>query len=224
MNTALGNCLIMCGMIYAYAAERDVNIKLMNNGDDWVIFMEKADLERFHEGLEDWFLDLGFRMTREAPAHTIEQIEFCQMRCIQTGTGPVMVRNIGAAREKDSMCLFPLDNEAAFTKWLWAVGECGLALTGGVPVMQDMYECYMRSGVKSKMNEAVHMQSGAMFLRKGLEAKHQAITPEARVSFMEAWGYTPDEQTALEEYYRTLNLTYGVTHIENLQDIQSSPL
>jgi hypothetical protein len=87
-----------------------------------------------------------------------------------------------------------------------------------------MYECYMRSGVKSKMAEAVHMQSGAMFLRKGLEAKHQLITDEARVSFMEAWGYTPDEQTALERYYEKLVLTYGVTHLENLEDIQSSPL
>lgn len=224
MNTALGNCLIMCGMIYAYAEDRRVNIKLMNNGDDCVIFMEKADLDRFHEGLEDWFLELGFRMTREAPAYTLEQIEFCQMRCISTVSGPVMVRNVDTAREKDSMCLFPLDNEAAFMKWIWAVGECGLALTGGVPVMQAMYECYMRSGVSSKMNEAVHMQSGAMFLRKGLESKHQVISPEARVSFMEAWGYTPDEQTALEEYYNKLQLTYGITHVENLQDIQSSPL
>jgi hypothetical protein len=41
---------------------------------------------------------------------------------------------------------------------------------------------------------------------------------------MEAWGYTPDEQTALEEYYDQLILTYGVTHLDNLQDIKSSPL
>lgn len=223
MNTALGNCLIMCGMIYAYAEEKGVKIKLMNNGDDCVIFMEQEDLGRFHHGLEEWFLEMGFRMTREAPAYTIEQIEFCQMRCISTQCGSVMVRNVDAAREKDSMCLFPLESEAAMRKWLWAVGECGLALTGGVPVMQSFYECYMRNGVMSKMNEAVHMQSGAMFLRKGLEAKRVEVSSDARVSFMEAWGLTPDEQVALEAYYDSLEIKYERTHIENLEQVFSSP-
>lgn len=224
MNTALGNCLIMCAMIYAYAEERSINIKLMNNGDDCVIFMERENVDAFHVGLEEWFLQLGFRMTREAPASKLEQIEFCQMRCIRTSTGPIMVRNWTTAREKDSMCLFPLDNAAAMQKWLWAVGECGLALTGGIPVMQEMYKCYMRNGVISKMNEAVHMQCGAMFLRKGMDSKELPVSDEARVSFMEAWDITPDEQYALEEYYMQLNISYGVDQVENLDQIFSSPL
>lgn len=223
MNTALGNCLIMCAMIYAYAEERGVKVKLCNNGDDCVIFMEAQDVVRFHEGLEEWFLDLGFRMTREAPAYKLEDIEFCQMRCIQTATGPVMVRNVDAAREKDSMCLFPLDTGMAARKWLWAVGECGLALSAGIPVMQAMYSAYMRAGVPSNMCEATYLQRGAQFLRVGLEAKILPVSDEARVSFMEAWGMTPDEQTALENYYDNLVITTTQDHIENLQDILSSP-
>ncbi len=223
MNTALGNCLVMCAMIYAYAEERGINIKLMNNGDDCVIFMESEDVARFHVGLEEWFYEMGFRMTREAPAYKLEAVEFCQMRFIQTSEGPIMVRNIDAAREKDSMCLFPLNSEKAMRKWLWAVGECGLALTGGIPVMQAMYECYMRNGVDSNMDNAVQLQRGAVFLRKGLASKHMPVSDEARVSFMEAWGMTPDEQVALESYYEQHTINWMVNHTDNFLQIESSP-
>jgi len=134
-----------------------------------------------------------------------------------------MVRNFETAREKDSMCLFPLDSKKAMQKWLYAVGECGLALCGGIPVMQELYKCYMRCGVASKMGEAVHMQSGARMLAKGLASKELPVSDEARVSFMEAWGLTPDEQTALEEYYANYEIEYSVDHLENLEQIHSSP-
>ncbi len=223
MNTALGNCLIMCAMIYAYAEERGVNIRLMNNGDDCVIFMDRSDLSKFHIGLEAWFIEMGFRMTREAPAYELEQIEFCQMRCIATSRGYTMVRNFETAREKDTMCLFPLSSETAMKKWLWAVGECGLASTGGVPVMQSIYTCYMRNGLSSNMRDAVQMQCGARFLARGLESKQYPITPEARVAFQVAWGLTPDEQVALEQYYDELDIQYEMKHVDNLDQVASSP-
>lgn len=223
MNTALGNCLIMCAMIYAYAEEKGIKVKLMNNGDDCVIFMESEDVKHFHVGLEKWFIEMGFRMTREVPAYKLEDIEFCQMRCIQTDQGPIMVRNLDAAREKDSMCLYPLKTEMAMRKWLWAVGECGLALTGGIPVMQAMYACYMRNGVRSDMDKAVQLQRGAMFLRIGMEAKWLPVSDSARVSFMEAWGLTPDEQVALEDYYDSHSIPYNIDHTDNFLQIPSSP-
>ncbi len=89
--------------------------------------------------------------------------------------------------------------------------------------MQSLYKCYMRNGIPSNMCDAVQMQSGARFLARGLESKERPITDEARVSFMAAWGHTPDEQVALESYYDGLVIDYKPDHIENLDQVLSSP-
>jgi len=224
MNTALGNCLIMCGMVWTYARARSVPIKFINNGDDCVVFMERDCYQQFIVGLDEWFLDLGFRMIAEAPVYDLALVEFCQMRCINTGQGPVMVRNFETAREKDSASFLPLTTEKETRKWLWAVGECGLALTGGVPIFQEFYKWYMRHGVEGAVGSSVQMQSGAMFLRQRLQAREAPITAEARVNFFEAWGVTPDEQVVLEEYYRGLPFVFTKTHIDEYIEVEGAPL
>lgn len=223
MNTALGNCLIMCAMVHSYARERGVNIRFINNGDDCVVFMEREHEQDFVRGLDEWFLDMGFRMTREPTVDQLEEVEFCQMRPIKLAIGWTMVRNFDTAREKDSLCLLPLNDKKAMRKWLYAVGECGLALCSGIPVMQSMYECYMRNGMASNMGNSVQMQSGARILARGLLSKRQPVHPDSRVSFFSAWGYTPDEQVALESYYDKLTLSFTTNVVDKFSDIETSP-
>ncbi len=223
MNTALGNCLIMCAMVYAYARERNVPIRFINNGDDCVVFMEKHYEAQFVEGLDEWFMELGFRMTREPTVDNLSGVEFCQMRPILVDGEYIMVRNFDTAREKDSLCLLPLNGKKAMEKWLYAVGECGLALCAGVPVLQSMYQCYMRNGTPSRMAESVHMQSGMRLLAKGLQSKSREIGVDARVSFFEAWGYTPDEQVELERYYDGLTIDYSANTVDNYDEIIDAP-
>lgn len=224
MNTALGNCLLMCAMVWSYAQTKGVRVKLMNNGDDCQVFMERRDLETFMVGLNDWFMGMGFRMTIEDPVYEVQQVEFCQMKPIETSNGWVMVRNLDKAREKDSMSIIPLSSQRVLRKWLHAVGECGLALCGGVPIMQAMYEAYMRQGFKSKMSDSVAMQSGARFLAMGLESKRAPITTKARVDVFKAWGYTPDEQVAMEEWYDSLVFDSTPRLVDNLEEIDHAPL
>lgn len=224
MNTALGNCLIMCGMVWAYAKERDVPIKFINNGDDCVVFMERENYQKFSVGLNEWFLELGFRMTVEPPVYILSQVEFCQMRCIRTLRGPLMVRNFDTAREKDSASFLPLAGEQETRKWLWAVGECGLALTGGVPVFQEFYKWYMRHGVAGRTDKSVQMETGAMFLARRLDVKECEISDDARIDFMDAWGMTPDEQVLLEQYYAGLGFRYSKIHIDNYDQVHGAPL
>lgn len=201
MNTALGNCLIMCGLVWRYSRDRGVPTKLVNNGDDCVVFMERSDLERFSAGLDDWFLRMGFRMTVEPAVSDFEAIEFCQMRPIHTQRGWVMVRNIPTALRKDTMCTMKLDQESV-RKWIGAVGECGLALCAGVPVMQAFYLAYCRSGVKwGKMANAPQMDTGLSRMRGDLKSREVVVTDRARLSCYIAWNITPDEQVALEEHY-----------------------
>jgi len=203
LNTSLGNCLIMCGSIYAYSKQKDVTIELANNGDDCVVFMEQDDLPKFLNGLEGWFHHRGFSMVAEEPVYEFEHIEFCQTKPILTSTGWRMVRNHAAVFKKDPICLISIANDKTFKKWLNAVGECGTILNQGVPVQHSFYNCYLRHGIDAgdAMKEHIFKGSSMMTKISGLEGGE--ITPESRVSYYEAFGILPDEQIAIERYYDT---------------------
>lgn len=222
MNTALGNCIIMCALIYTYANERGVKINLANNGDDCVVFMSKFDLNRFQTGLDEWFSEMGFIMTSEEPVFNIEQIEFCQCKPVLGSNGYVMCRNFDKSREKDSMCLLDISTESSARKWLMAVGECGLALTSGIPVMQELYQAYVRNGVKSNMIRSVGWSCGMTYMSHGLNPRYATISEESRESFYLSFGITPDEQVALEGYYRDWNYTHTKSY-EDLEHIECAP-
>lgn len=224
MNTSLGNSFIMCAIIWCWLRSCGVQARLANNGDDCVVIMERGDVDRFTHGFEAYAKNLGFTMVVEEPVDVFERIEFCQTHPVWDGVNWRMVRNLGAAREKDSMCLFPIDNPGALEAWIYAVGECGLALTSGMPVFQEMYSAMMRNGRKSNMSEAVFMQSGSRMLSLGMESKASFVTSDARVSFFSAFGLTPDEQVALEEYYQQWKLAPVVQEVSMVTEVDVSPL
>lgn len=223
MNTALGNCLIMCAMIYAYAKERGVDVELANNGDDCVVFMEAEHLNKFSHGLDEWFDQLGFVMTKEVPVYELHEVEFCQSKPVYGSHGLVMCRGFMKSREKDSICLFDITNSKAASKWLGAVGECGLAIASGVPVLQEMYNSFVRAGTPSKLTKSVGWQCGMTMMAKGLHSRYEEITADARYSFFVAFGITPDEQVALEEYYRSWKYSDDVAWDADLSDILAAP-
>lgn len=150
--------------------------------------------------LDSWFLAMGFRMTVEAPVYSLEEIEFCQMHPIQTGLGWNMVRNIKVALQKDTLCSIPL-NDVSARKWMLAVGECGMAICSGVPIMQSFYKAYVRHGLQSNIGNSVAMASGLRMMRGNMVSRETPVTDCARLSVFSAWGITPDEQIALESYY-----------------------
>lgn len=202
LNTSLGNCLIMCGSVHAYAAHRHVDVELANNGDDCVIIMEKSNLSNFLGGIDGWFRDLGFSMVAEEPVYEFDQIEFCQTHPIQCQTGWRMVRNHEATLKKDPMCLIAVQNNKVFRKWLQAVGECGTHMTSGIPVQFSFYNAFLRHGVECSeaMREHIFKGSSTMTRLDQLEYIH-TITPEARVSYYYAFGILPDHQVEIENYY-----------------------
>lgn len=224
MNTSLGNSYIMCAIIWTWLERIGVRASLANNGDDCVIILDRCDLSRFESGFDGYALDLGFRMVVEKPVTEFEQIEFCQTQPVYDGQSWRMVRNLAKSREKDSMCMFPLTTQGAVGSWLYAVGECGLALTSGLPVLQEMYSAYMRNGRPSKMSEAVFMKSGSQFLARGMPAEYRVVSDDARVSFFAAFGWTPDEQVAMEQYYSSWVLDPVVVLADSVDDVETSPM
>ena len=223
MNTSLGNSYIMCAIIWTWMRRCGVRARLVNNGDDCVVIMEREDTMSFSDGFSEFAAELGFTMVVERPVDVFEHIEFCQTHPVFDGTTWRMVRNFDSAREKDSMCLFPLDTAGALQSWLYAVGECGLALTSGLPVFQEMYTAFMRCGKPSRMGDALFMQGGRAMMARGMESKRSNVTTSARVSFFEAFGVTPDEQTALEEYYRFWTVSHKIVDVDSVLDVAHAP-
>lgn len=224
MNTAMGNCLIMSAMVITYCREKGIKMELANNGDDCVVFMEREDLPSFSTNLREWFIDLGFRLTVETAVDVLEHVEFCQMHPVCVNDVWTMVRNFHSSREKDSIAMLDISKPSSYAKWLGAVGECGLALNSGVPVLQQLYITMGRHGTGGKMRDALQMQSGAQFLRMGLEAKVERICASTRLSFYLAFDITPDEQVALEEYYAKLDMRFGgVQACGNQYEVTTAP-
>lgn len=200
MNTSLGNCLLMCSMIYEYSMQRSVSVQLANNGDDCVVILEKSDLERFSQGLDEWFTQVGFTMKVEKPVFSFEEIEFCQTHPVFDGSRWIMMRNPLTAIDKDTVLLQPYQTRKQVANWMYAVGQGGLRLTGGLPVCQNFYRALRRYGSGGRK----FVEYRSWYVRKmteGMDRDFGPVTPEARASFHTAFGITPQEQLQLELYF-----------------------
>lgn len=215
INTSLGNCIIMCSLIYAFAKEKGIDVELANNGDDCVVFLEEADLEKFQEDLDSWFQTKGFRMTVEEPVFELEQVEFCQTHPVCVDGAYRMIRNPLTCLRKDVMCLRPIMNDMTFRKWLYAVGAGGVELNSGVPVLQSFYNCLKGNGVKSeKFNDLV---SPYRFGATG-GGSYKPVSDGTRVSFHQAFRILPEEQVLCEKFVccRVGNIAWDLIDREDL--------
>lgn len=221
INTSLGNCIIMCALIYDYMRYVGVNFELANNGDDAVIICNRRDLSVVETGLTNWFRRRGFAMVVETPVFEFEELEFCQTHPVWVGQGWRMVRNWDAVITKDPMCLISVQNDKVLRKWYGAVGECGRILNSGVPVHMSFYEAYERHGVKASERFIKHVfKNTSMLQRMGKQQRCAIITPEARASYYFAFGILPDYQQALEstmEHFTIGSLDKCLVHRSQLE-------
>jgi hypothetical protein len=206
MNTALGNCILMCLMVRQYCSERSIKFRLLDNGDDATVIVEECDAERYLAEVKPWFLKMGFTMKVEAPVRILEQVEFCQTHPVLVDGHYRMVRNPTTALSKDTTWKTPaftrhgaIDERAA-RAWLRAVGQCGMSLCSGIPVMQAFYSHLIEAGVTSKKVQGHgDGQSGFERMAMGLRRGPRPVTAATRHSFWLAFGILPDVQVCLEK-------------------------
>jgi hypothetical protein len=209
MNTALGNCLIMCALVWHRCDELGIVARLANNGDDCVVVMERGDLDKFLHGLSDWFVRFGFSMKQEDPVSELEEVEFCQAHPVRCGQGWVMVRDPRVVVDKDLCTVIDVTTPSAFQRYLGAIGDCGAALSSGVPVMQEFYHGLQLASSGFRMGDALQLESGMARLASRMTASYDPVTPEARVSFYKAFGITPDAQEAAEAQLRQVDYRWS---------------
>jgi hypothetical protein len=203
MNTALGNCLIMCALVHRLSEERGVKTRLANNGDDCVVVLERRDLARFTTGLKEWFRGFGFNMKVETPVDVFERIEFCQSHPIYDGQKWIMVRNPSTSLSKDACCVVKDYGWGPSARaWLHAVGECGMRMSGGIPVVQEHYAAFLRHGQSGTQQISVVSETGMAMMSRGCAREYREPSDAARVSFWAAFGVSPTQQRAYEARLR----------------------
>jgi hypothetical protein len=188
-----------------------IDAQLVNNGDDNVLICSADDEEVVVKTLYDHWMKYGFEVVAEPPVYITEQIEFCQMKPVFDGTQYVLVRNPTVTMSKDACSITPFYTANSARKWCRAVGEAGLSLTGGMPIKQAYYQCMIRNGInKGNIHKSKEFRYGLSYvLHHGKsDRKARPISAATRFSFYLAFGYTPDEQVALEGYYDSLELEW----------------
>jgi hypothetical protein len=201
VNTSLGNCIIMCGLVFAYAKELGLDVELANNGDDCVVFMDRSSLEVFRARVDEWFRVKGFELTVEATCFQFEEVEFCQTHPVLLSTGWRMIRVPSTVLKKDTMCLTPVQNIGALRKWFHAVGSGGISLNSGVPVLEEFYRMMKRNGRASGKFVEINPHK---FARTSSETA--IVNDEARVSFYMAFGLLPHRQVEMEKFLRNAEI------------------
>lgn len=210
MNTSMGNCLLMCAMVWSLAEHLGIKLRLHNNGDDCCVILDECDEKRFTVAVPEWFSTLGFVMVVEGRTAVLEEVSFCQTHPVFDGSSWRMVRDPRVSMSKDATILRRWSRKEYFA-YLQCLGKGGLALASGLPLLQAYY-LSMRKAYESQYSIApsealvghvsgVLSQSGMFMMAKGLVPTEKRVTDAARASFARAFGILPEAQRKYEHYF-----------------------
>lgn len=207
MNTSLGNVLIMCALMYSYLLSKGLlnKARLLNDGDDCVLIMDRRNLGEFREGLEEWFSEMGFTMCYDGVYTSLEKVEFCQARPMRNHEcGWLLVPRPSKRLYSDLVSTKQLHSKKVYRKWLGAVAGCGMASSRGVPVFSSFYR-WLSTGANPYIpEEGDKFHSFRMTLVAGMNMKYREPTLDERISFYFSHDISPVEQIVLEQYYDNL--------------------
>lgn len=220
MNTALGNVLIMCALMWTYMETLGIHYEFVNDGDDCILMVESKDEHRLAT-LVPWFAEMGYVMEREPSVTVLERINFCQSQPVFDGIEYRMVRDPRIACGKDLISFKSCRTNKQWDAARLAIAECGAALAGDMPICGSFYRM-LGQGAVGKLDWGNDLP-GMYFLAMGMEQKFSRPTSDCRYSFYLAFGVTPDEQVALEEQYENTRVEWreGPLDVEQFNHVDS---
>lgn len=199
--TSLFAITLVCSILYHFHIK--YGWEFIDNGDDFGIIMELADIDKLGE-IEQHFSDVGQEVVAEEPVYVLEHIDFCQTRPVFNGSIYTMVRDPKVACVKD--CI-KINRNITDDDWRYSVSTGGMILNNGIPVMYAFYKMLGR-GVSNKAKIKRFALEGGMrmWLHDIDLEKHpeRVITHEARVSFAVAFNVSVEMQLALEQHFNRM--------------------
>lgn len=207
LNTALGNCILMTGMIHAAMETIGVKYEILDDGDDCLLFLERADAAVCEEALPRLFLTYGQELKLENRAERLEDIVFCQSKIVFVSGKPQFVRNWRKVLSHGCAGVKHWNNPKLVRPMMSAVGSCELALNAGVPIIQAYAVALRRMGrderlkwldVEAGLAIRVKVQLGVTVADVYDTVEEQHINYATRLSFEKAFGVPPWEQVLIE--------------------------
>jgi len=190
-NTGLGNSIINYAMTKALL----VGIKhcLYIDGDDFLIFVEREDVDRIDPKAYEQF---GMSTKLDSVATEIEYVDFCQCRPVFNGVAYTMVRSPFRMLERVQWGVGKFA-KPYIVNYLTSIGQCCLSLGMGLPVEQYVgYKLSQLNG-RRKVITDMHYIANRMPHRVG---KARLVEPalQVRLSYEKAWGLSIPLQKELE--------------------------
>nr|QVG74799.1 RNA-dependent RNA polymerase [Riboviria sp.] len=205
MNTALGNCLIM--LLFSTVAAWECRMQpeeydLFVDGDDTLVFTRSRKISQWPA----IFRGMGQELKVEGYARELHRVEHCRCRPVRTVRGirmtqspyRVLARTLAGVRHWHDQKFWPA--------MLTTLGICELALSAGVPILQEFALAMLRTGRGIRPKRWVYLERYAKVQRelREFDPVPLPITAEARATMWEAWDISPAEQYAMEYKLRRL--------------------
>jgi len=197
-STSLCGVTIVCFLLRSYCLSVGVRHQLISAGDDTNIIIERKDLHLM-DGLSAWCLRGGYTVKVDGVVDELERVDFCQMRPIFDGETWLMVRNPRVVTTKDLLTDKKFASMEQLRSHMKAIADCGIALSGGVPVMQSFY-CMLHRSARGARATGLE-RNGFYYLSRGMDRKVAEVGDVARISFYKAFGINVWRQKTLERMY-----------------------
>lgn len=213
MNTALGNCLLMVLMVRAALRHLKIRAGIMDDGDDCLVICDQKDFEKLKQQLIAIFLEFGQELKIENVTHDIRKVIFCQSQMVFDGEKDLMVRDWRKVLSHACCGTKHWNDPNEVRPMMGLVGACELALSAGVPILQEFALALIRMS-DGKTSTIKNVMSTGLYYRIKYEcgsleiphSKSRPVSDKAREAFTKAFGITASHQRDIEGVLRHWNL------------------
>lgn len=136
MDTALGNCIIMCCLYVLYMQHFNFRGDFVDDGDDGLLF-GRGPMPRLEE-TEKFFQECGFKIKIANVVTDVYKAEFCQSKVVSIAGVPTMVRNPWKILCKTTVNMKFSESFRWVILKTVAMGE--LSLNRGVPILEPYFQ------------------------------------------------------------------------------------
>lgn len=228
MNTSQTGVFIVCLILHFFIKHNDIDVEVVNCGDDFTIIGEEYDVRVFKRRAKTHFSLFNMVLKLGDIRDEIESIEFCQTSPVMVDGKYRMVRNPFNALPKDAASIDQLNTVRQRADHLHAVSSCGIATHGDIPIFNEFYSSLARNAIshrkhltnrqlrRSFKSVATREHNSMVYWGKGLNSKYLSDIPfETRFSFFKAFNIDPIQQVLIETVHRDFKLSHELQDIVN---------
>jgi len=201
MNTAVGNVVLVCVILYYIWVHVKFDFEIFDDGDDCVLICEQEHFECLKSKVIAEFTHCGQVVKIENVAEVFEQIKFCQTQPVFDGKSFVMCRDPRVAVAKDLTTSIDIREKATWRSYMATIGTCGIAIAGGLPIWNSFYKRLRNLGGHAKrMWDQPVFDTGMFWNGRRMRRSTSRPTSSSRLSFSRAFGISPGGQESFERY------------------------